>query len=159
MVLEKTLESPLDCKEINPKGNQTWIFIDRTDAEAEAPVLWPPDAKKKWTHWKRLWCWESLKARGEGNNREWNGWMASPTRWIWVWAGSGSWWWTGKPVVLQSMGSQRVGHDWARNYIECWEVKHNGIVLWILLIESWIEHIFFNVRYIIIISIYRIITR
>ena len=64
------------------------------------------------THLKRPWCWERLKV-GEGDNRGWDGWMASPARWTWVWVGSGSWWWTGKPGVLQSMGSQRVGHDWA----------------------------------------------
>ena len=62
------------------------------------------------THWKRPWCWERLKAK-EGDNRGWDGWMASPTWWIWVWASSRSWWWTGKPGVLQSMGSQRVGQD------------------------------------------------
>ena len=61
------------------------------------------------THWERPWCWERLKA-GEGDDRGWDGWMASPT---WVWASSGSWWWTGKPGVLQSMGSQRVRHNWA----------------------------------------------
>ena len=65
------------------------------------------------THWKRPWCWERLKAGGEGDDRGWDGWMASPTRWTWVWASSGSWWWTEKPRMLQSMGSQRVGHDWA----------------------------------------------
>ena len=110
MVLEETLESHLDCKEIQPvppEGNLSWIFIGRTDAEAEAPILWPPDAKS----W--LWCWERLKAGGEGDNRGWDGWMASPTLWTWVWASSGSWWWTGKPGVLQSMGSQRGRHDWA----------------------------------------------
>ena len=64
-------------------------------------------------HWKRLQCWERLKAGGEGGNRGWDGWMASPTRWTWVWASSGIWWWTGKPGMLQSMGSQRVRHDWA----------------------------------------------
>ena len=64
------------------------------------------------TDWKRLWCWEGLKAGGEGDDRGWDGWMASLTQWTWVWVGSGSWWWTGKPSVLQSMGSQRVGHDW-----------------------------------------------
>ena len=64
------------------------------------------------THWKRPWCWERLKVEGEGDNRGWDGWMASPTRWTWVWVSSGSWWWTGRPGVLQSMGSQRVGHDW-----------------------------------------------
>ena len=65
------------------------------------------------THWKRPWCWEKLKAEGEGDDRGWDGWMALPTQLTWVWVGSGSWWWTGKPGVLQSMGSQRVGHDWA----------------------------------------------
>ena len=58
------------------------------------------------------WCWERLKAGGEGDDRRWDGWTASPTQWTWVWVNSGSWWWTGKPGVLQSMGSQRVGHDW-----------------------------------------------
>ena len=65
------------------------------------------------THWKRPWCWEGLTAGGEGDNRGWDGWMASPTQWRWVWVNSRSWWWTGRPGVLQSMGSQRVRHDWA----------------------------------------------
>ena len=65
------------------------------------------------THWKRLWCWEGLGAGGEGDDRGWNGWMASLTRWTWVSVNSGSWWWTGRPGVLWFMGSQRVGHDWA----------------------------------------------
>ena len=65
------------------------------------------------THWKRLWCWEGLGARGEGDDRGWDGWMASLTRWTWVWANSGSWWWTGRPNVLLFMRSQRVRHDWA----------------------------------------------
>ena len=65
------------------------------------------------THLKSLWCWERLKAGGEGVNRRWVGWLASPTRWTWIWASSGSWWWTGRPGVLQSMGLQRVGQDWA----------------------------------------------
>ena len=64
------------------------------------------------THWKRPWCWERLKEGGEGDNRGWDGWMASPTQWTWVWVNSGSWWWTGRPGVLQSMGSQGDGHDW-----------------------------------------------
>ena len=68
---------------------------------------------KELTQWKRPWCWERLKAGGEGDDRGWDGWMASPTQWTWVWAKSGSWWWTGRPGVLQSMGSQRVGHNWA----------------------------------------------
>ena len=114
LVLEKTLESPLDCKEIqpvHPKGNQSWIFTERTDVEAETPILWPPDAKS-WLIWKRPWCWERLRAGGEGEDRGWDGWIASPTQWTWLWVNSGSWWWTGRPDALQSMGLQRVGHDW-----------------------------------------------
>ena len=109
----RLFESPLDCKEIQPvypKGNQSWIFIGRTDAEAETPVFWPPDAK---THWKRPWCWERLRAGGEGDDSGWDGWMASLKWQTWVWVGSGSWWWTGKPGMPQSIGSQRVRHDWA----------------------------------------------
>ena len=83
--------------------NQSWIFIGKTDAKAETPILWPPHAKEL-THWKRLWCWEGLGARGEGDDRGWDGWMASLTRWTWVWVNSGSWWWTGRPGVLRSMG-------------------------------------------------------
>ena len=64
------------------------------------------------THWKRLWCWEGLGAGGEGDDRGWDGWMASLTQWMWVWVNSRSWWWTGRPGVLQFMRSQRVGHDW-----------------------------------------------
>ena len=69
------------------------------------------------THCKRPWCWERLKAGEEGDDRGWDGWMASPTQWTWVWASSRSWWWTGKPGVLQSMGSQRVRHDWVTDLI------------------------------------------
>ena len=65
------------------------------------------------THLKRPWCWERLRAGGEGNDRGWDDWMASLTRWTWVWINSGSWQWIGRPGVLQSKGSQRVGHDWA----------------------------------------------
>ena len=108
VVLEKILESPLDCKEIqpvHPKVNQSWIFIGRTDVASETPILWPPDAKN-WLLWKDH-CWERLKAGEEGEDRGWNVWMASPIQWTWVLASSGNWWWTGKPVVLQSMGLPR----------------------------------------------------
>ena len=97
VVLEKTLESPLNCKEIkavNPKGNQLWIFIARTNAEAA--ILWPPDMKN-WLIRIRSWCWERLKVGWEGDDRGWDHWMASPTQWSWVWVNSGSLWWTRKP--------------------------------------------------------------
>ena len=72
------------------------------------------------THLKRPWCWERLKAGGEGDNRGWDGWMVSLTQWTWTWVNSGSWWWTGRPSVLRSMGLQRVGHNWVTelNWIE-----------------------------------------
>ena len=114
VVLEKTLESPLEFKEIqpvHPKGDQSWMFIGRTDAEAETNTL--ATSCEELTHGKILWFWEGLGAGGEGDDRGWDGWMASPTRWAWVWVNSRSWWWTGSPGVLRFMGLQRVGHDWA----------------------------------------------
>ena len=80
---------------------------------------------KELIHWKRPRCWEKLKAGGEGGDRGWNDWMASPTQWTWVWASCGSWWWTGKPGVLQSMGLQRVGHDWATELN--WKFSHSFV--------------------------------
>ena len=108
-----TPESPLDCKEIQPvhSEDQPWDFFGRNDAKAETPVLWPPHAKS-WLIGKDS-CWEELGAGGEGDDRGWDGWMASLTRWTWIWVNSGSWWWTGRPGVLRFMGSQRVGHNWA----------------------------------------------
>ena len=101
VMLEKTLESPLDSKKI--------IFIVRTCWSSNTLATW----YKKLTHWKTLWCWERLRARGERNDRGWDSWMASLTQWIWVWANSRRQWRTGKPGILQSMGSQRTGHAWA----------------------------------------------
>ena len=106
LVLEKTLESPLECKQIqpvHPKGDQSWVFIGRTDAEAETLIFWPPD-EKSWL------IWEDPDAGEE--RRGWqslDGWLASP---IW-WTSSRSWWWTRNPGMLQSIWLQRVGHDWA----------------------------------------------
>ena len=116
VVLEKTLESPLDCKEIqpvHPKWNQSWIVSHWKDW----CWSWSSNTLATWceelTHWKRSWCWERLKVEGEGDDRGWDGWMASPTRRTWVWVSSGRWWWTGEPGVLQSMGLQRIRHAWA----------------------------------------------
>ena len=108
VVLEKTLKSPLDCKEIqpvHPKGDQSCVFIGRTDVEAETPILWPPDAKS-WLIWKD--CDAGKDWRQEENNRGWGGFVASQTQWTWVWVNSGSWWWTGRPGLLWSTGSQRL---------------------------------------------------
>ena len=111
-LLRRSLESPLDYKEIqpvHPKGNQSWVFIGRTDAEAETPILWP-----------LMWRADSFektpmlgKDRRRRDDRGWDGWMASVTQWTWVWVDSRCWWWTGRPGVLRFTGSQRVRHDWA----------------------------------------------
>ena len=123
VVLEKTPESPMDCKEIQPvrpKGNQSWIFIRRINAKAKTPILWPPGCEEL-THLKRPWCWEWLKVGREGDDRGWDDWMPSLTQWPWGWVSSGTWWWTGRPGVLLSMRSQRVRHDWVTglNWAEC----------------------------------------
>ena len=115
VVLEKTLESPLDCKEIqpvHPKGDQSLVFIGRTDVEAETPIFWPPDANS-WLIWKDPDVGKDWRREEKGTDRAWDGWMASPTQWTWAWVDFRSWWWTGRPGVLWFMGSQRVGHDWA----------------------------------------------
>ena len=120
VVLQKTLESPLDCKEIkpvNPKGKyvlnihwKDWCWSWNSNTLA---TLW-----EELTHWKRPWWWERLKAEGEGADRGWDGSMASvwagSGRWWWigVWVSSGRQWWTGKPCMLQSIGLQIVRHDW-----------------------------------------------
>ena len=116
VVLEKTVESSLDCKEIqpvHPKANQCWIFIGRIDAEAETPILWPPDAKN-WLTGKDPNV--GLKAGGEGDDRGWDGHMTSPTRWTWIWVGSGCWWWLGKPGMLQS--GLTKSWTWLRDWTE-----------------------------------------
>ena len=115
VVLEKTLESlPWTArksnqsmvKEISPKIHwKDWCWSWNSNTLA-------PSCEEL-THWKRLWCWEGLGAGGEGGDRGWDGWMASPTWWVWVWVNSGSLCWTGRPGMLRFVGLQRVGHDWA----------------------------------------------
>ena len=110
-------ESPLDSKEIqpvHPKGNQSWIFIGRTDVEAETPIHWPPDMKN-WLIWKDPDAWKDWRWEEKGTTG-WDGWMASLTQWTWVWVNSGSWWWTGRPGVLQSMGLQ--SRTWLSDWTE-----------------------------------------
>ena len=111
VVLEKSTNSPSDSKEIksiNPKGNQPWIFIERTYSEAEDPILWPPDSKSRLTG-KSPDTGKVLKVkREEGGGRGCDGKIVSLTQWTWFWANSGRWWRTGKPGMLQSMGIQRV---------------------------------------------------
>ena len=126
VVLEKTLQSPLDCKEIQPvhsEGDQSWIFIERTNAEAEAPILWPPDAKN-WLIGKDPDAGKDWRREEKGTTEDemvgWHHWFNGP-----VWTNSRSWWWTGRPGVLRSMGSRRVGHNWATE-LNWWWLKRNG---------------------------------
>ena len=90
---------------------------------------WSSNALTTWckgpTHWKRPWFWERLRAEGEGDDRGWDGSMASLTQWTWVWVDSGSWWWTGRPGVLQFMGLQRVGYDWVTELKQYWIITNN----------------------------------
>ena len=119
VVLEKTLESPWTAR----RSNQSILKEISPGISLEGMML-----KLKLQYFgylmqrvdslERLWCWEGLGAGGEGDDRGWNGWMASLTQWTWVCVNSGSWWWTRRPGVLWFMGSQRVGHDWATELTE-----------------------------------------
>ena len=127
VVLEKTLESPLDCKEIQPVhpiGDQSWVFFGRCWSwNSNTLATWC----KELTYLKRPWCWERLKAGREGDDRGWDGWMASPTQWVWVWVDSGSWWWTGGLVCCGSWGCKELDTteqlNWTGDSCQCrWEV-------------------------------------
>ena len=119
VVLEKTLESPLDCKEIqpvHPKGNQSRIFIGRTDAEADTLILWPLDAKN-WLIGKDSDAGKDQRQEKKGM-MGWDGWMALRTLWIWIWASSGSWWWTGSPACCDSWGRKESDTTERLNWTE-----------------------------------------
>ena len=121
-----------EIKPVNSKGNQFWIIIGRADAEAETPILWPPDTKN-WLNEKTLML--GMIESGRRRERQRTRWMASLMRWTWVWVSSGSWWWAGKPGVLQSMGSQNVGHDWVTelNCPRAHNPKPSGALKWMIL--------------------------
>ena len=120
-------------------GEDSWVSLGLQRDPTRKSVLgvhwkdwcwtWNSNTLATWweelTHLKRPWCWERLKAGGEGDDRGWDGWIASPIQWTWVWVNCGSWCWTGRPGVLQSMGSQRVGHDWVT------ELNWINSLLWI----------------------------
>ena len=125
VVLEKTL----DCKEkkrlLGLQGDPTSPFWRRSVLGVHWKDWcwsWNSNTLATWceelTHWKRPWCWERLRAVGEGDSRGRDGWMTSPTQWTWVWVDSRSWWRTGRPGVLRFMRWQRVGHDWATDWTE-----------------------------------------
>ena len=138
VVLEKTLASSWDSKEfkpVNPKRKKLWIFIGRTDAEAEAAWCKEP------THWKRPWCWERLRAGGEGEDKGWDGWMASLSQWTWVWANSGRKWRTRKPGMLWFMGLKRVGHD----LVTEWQRQHCRYLGSLMLVTRLGRQVYINV--------------
>ena len=106
VVLEKTLESPLDCKEISPACSLKGLML-------KLKLQYFGHLMRRADSFEKTLMLGKIRAGGEGDKRGWDGWMASPTQWTWVWVDSGSWWWTGRPGVLRFMRSQRVGHDWA----------------------------------------------
>ena len=122
VVLEKTLESPLDCKEIqpvHPKGDQSWVWSVQVMLKLKLQSL--GHLMRRVDSLEKTLMLGGLGAGGEGDDRGWDGWTASLTRWTWVWVNSGSWWWTGRPGMLRFMGWQRVGHNWATelNWTDC----------------------------------------
>ena len=149
MVLENTLETPLNSKEIKPvntKRNQPfrniywkdWLML-KLKLKYFGHLMW-----KSWLigkDWKTTSCWERLRTGGERGDREWDSWMASPTRWTWVWAKSRRQWRTGKPGVLQSMESQRVRHDLANEQQWFWTIYIWGKRVITLSSQSWGDHI------------------
>ena len=106
-------------KEISPEYSLEGLMLKR---QYFGHLMWRTDSLEK------PWCWERLKAGGKGDNRGWDGWMASPSWWTWVWASSGSWWWTGKPDVLHSMVLKGIGHDWTTelNWEGWWPSRGKG---------------------------------
>ena len=112
VVLEKTLESPLDCKEIqpvHPKGNQSWIFMEGLMLKLKLQYF--GHLLQRADSFENTLMLGKIEGGGKGDDRGWDGWMATLIKWAWVWKNSRSWWWTERPGELQSMGSQRVGHD------------------------------------------------
>ena len=123
MVLEKTLESPLDCEEIQPVHPRSVVGIHWKDWCWSWNSSTLATSCEELTHWKRPWYWEGLGAGGEGDDRGWDGWMTSPTWWAWVWVNSRSWWWTRRPGVLRFMGSQRVRQTELLNWTDWGLIK------------------------------------
>ena len=128
VVLEKTLESPLDCKEIkpvNPKEINPEYSLEGLKLMLKLKLRYFSHLWEEPTHWKRPWFSKRLRTSRAGGNRGWDGWMASRTHWTWAWANSGRWWRTGKPAVVQSMGFQWVRYDWATEQQQVCKTLHD----------------------------------
>ena len=121
VVLEKTLESPLDSKEINPEYSLEGLML-KLKLQYILHLMQRADSLEK------PWSWERLMARGEGDYRGWEGWMAPSTQWTWVWENSRSWWRTRKPGMVESMESQRVGHNWPAGHHQMVNTKIRLII-------------------------------
>ena len=161
MVLEKTPESPLDCKEVqpvHPKGDQSWVFIGRTGAEAETSTL--ATSCEVLTHLKRHWCWGRLKAGGEGNNSRQDGWVASPTRWRWslsrlwemvkdreAWCAAGQGVTERQTWVRSWTPGREAGKGWNTEPELCWRCQHvpclQALPSLTILMTSRCQHIYF----------------
>ena len=141
VVLEKTLESPLDCKEIqpvHPKGNALEGLMLTLKRQYFGHLM------RRTNSLGKTLMLGKIEGGREGDDRGWDGWMASPTQWTWLWVSSGSWWWTGRPCVLQSMGSQRVEHNWVTelNWILHFAINYCGLFFrraFVTFIEQYLE--------------------
>ena len=141
-VVLKTLESPLDSKEIQPvysKGNQSWYSLERLRLKPKCQYF--GRLMRRTDSLEKTLMLGKIEGGGEGDDRGWDGWMASPMRWIWIYVDSRSWWWTGRPGMLQSLWSQRVGHDWVTelNWYLCLDDAHMGndfVGKWLLM--TWV---------------------
>ena len=112
---------------VHPKGDQSWVFTGRTDAEAETPVLWLPDVRS-WLIGKDPDAGKDWR-REEKGRRRWDGWMASLTQWAWVWVNSGSWWWTGRPVCCSPWGCKELDTTERLNWTEWNLIRAKGFSL------------------------------
>ena len=124
IMLKKTLEILLDCKEIqpvHPKGDQSWVFSGRTDVEAEIPILWSPDAKS-WLTGKDPDAGKDWRQGGEGDNRGWDGWMASPTQWTWIWEN-----WEMVKDIRTTEGAETVPGKYLTAYPQLWDWGGNPL--------------------------------
>ena len=155
VVLEKTLESPLDCKDINQsilKEISPGVSLEGMMLKLKLPYY--GHLMRRVDSLEKSLTLGGIRAEGEGDDRGWDGWMASLTRWTWVWVNSGSWWWTGRPGVLRFMGSQRVGHDWVTELTSTegtqspGRINHSMMMLFVIsyISKEWSSSMFKKIR-------------
>ena len=149
-VRERAVRMPLQSGNRLEKKKKKNTHTEEKQWIKEEPTAWNPRKQPKkrqregflgGKRWQWPWCWEKLKAGGERDNRGWDGWMASPTEWIWVLVKSGSWWWTGRPSVLWSMGSQRVRHGWVTDWTDAEKKPNRKLLIPLFTKNIFIEHL------------------